>query len=138
VVSEAQQHRALIAQHDAKARHDADAAAAAERNSPATLARERAAGLAQLESEISYNHAMIARLQAMMADERSAGRISGYVDARKLHDDGYAIVVYQRKMSAAYADYRSRGGRKTMAQIFSSAAPHAKSSLFVNLPKAGQ
>lgn len=131
-VSEAQAHRALIEKHDEQERQRREGR---EKNSPGAKARDAIAALASLEHDISFDHASIARLQQMMANERAAGRISGYVDARNLHDYGVGILLYQRKLSASYADYRARGGRKTPAQIYEAITPHPKPSLFVNLPK---
>jgi hypothetical protein len=101
-VAEAETHRRVVASHDAAA--------------------AKVAALGQYESDISSDYAEMRKMQRLMADERAAGRISGYVDARKLHDYAERIVLCERRMASTYAAYRNNGGRKAPVQIYGAGA----------------
>lgn len=101
-VAEAEAHRRVVESHDAAA--------------------ARVAALAQYESEISADYVEMRRFQQLMSDERAAGRISGYVDAGKMHDYAERVVLCEHRMASTYAAYRNNGGRKTPAQIYGPSA----------------
>jgi hypothetical protein len=52
-----------------------------------------------------------------IARENEVGRISGYVNKRKLHEAGDWILSCQEQIKRQYSQYRQAGGKKALAEI---------------------
>jgi hypothetical protein len=52
-----------------------------------------------------------------IARENEVGRISGYVNKRKLHEAGDWILSCQEQIKRQYGQYRQAGGKKALAEI---------------------
>ncbi len=69
------------------------------------------------ERSIREMKARIASAQRMIDQEQEVGRVSGFVDKKKLYDYGQMIVFTRRGLASEYARYRRLGGRKALAAI---------------------
>lgn len=77
----------------------------------------KAKQLQELEVQIANCKRTATGAQRAIERENEIGRISGFVDKRRLHDAGNWIMSCQEQIQRQYGQYRQAGGKKALAEI---------------------
>jgi len=77
----------------------------------------RAKEVVELERHIAGCKRSSDRARQAIQRENEIGRISGFVDKRKLHEAGDWILSCQDRIAGQYVQYREAGGKKSLAEI---------------------
>ena len=83
-------------------------------SAPALAQADRAAAM---EREIAGLKGHIVYLRGLIAQQKRAAAISGYLDKSVMYGAGMGITRDQDKIAQAYAAYRRAGGKKALAAI---------------------
>ena len=75
------------------------------------------AELEEFERQIRYCVKMTAQAEETIERENQIGRVSGYVNKAILRQAGETIVMCRENNPKIYAEYQSKGGRKTLTAI---------------------
>lgn len=73
--------------------------------------------LDEMERQIRYCVNMTARAQDAIDRENKIGQVSGYVNKKILREAGETIVMCRENNPKIYAEYRKKGGIKTLSSI---------------------
>lgn len=94
----------------------------AEADAAKALARQKAVEdgtkrLSELERKIIWCKRESAAARRAIEQENEIGRVSGFVNKRRLHDAGQTIVFCDRNTPSEFAEYKRLGGKRAYADL---------------------